>query len=223
MHAPYPLSNSNDDQSHSPPCGRIHPFVPPISDSLLGFIGGGFDFSAASPQIQAIDAELSKARSLLSLPPANPLPIGVGFLIFSPTGFTNHLLPILLAHRVSAIWVSFPHTSSDQAAIVAAIRKLREEQDWVVKIFVQVGTVDAAREAVKQGVDVVVAQGTDAGGHQVKVGAGVVALVPEVRDLVEKEGKGQVAVVAAGGLVDGRGAVAGLALGMSSPQTKQKP
>ena len=89
-----------------------------------------------------------------------------------------------------------------------------------MKIFVQVGAVDAAREAVRQGADVVVAQGTDAGGHQIKVGAGVVVLVPEVRDLVEKEGKGEVAVVAAGGLVDGRGVVAALGLGMPPPSNK---
>ena len=193
-----------------------------LSDNLPGFIGGGFNFSAASPHIQAIDAELTEARTLLSLPAASPLPIGVGFLLFSPTGFTDHLLPILFTHRVSAIWLSFPHTNADQAPIIAAIRKLREEQDWTVKIFVQVGTVDAAREAVRQGADVVVAQGTDAGGHQIKVGAGVVALVPEVRDMVDKEGNGEVAVVAAGGLVDGRGVVAALGLGMSAPQTKQK-
>ena len=84
-----------------------------------------------------------------------------------------------------------------------------------MKIFVQVGTLDAATEAMRQGADVVVAQGADAGGHQFKVGAGVAVLVPEVRDLVEKEGKVEVAVVAAGGLVDGRGVVAGLGLGTS--------
>ena len=209
-------------QYYFPFCERIPPFSLLGSNNLPGFIGGGFDFSPTSPQIQAIDAELTKARSLLSLPAASPLPIGVGFITFLPTGFTNHLLPVLLTHRVSAIWLSFPHSGTDHAAIIAAIRKLREEQAWAVKIFVQVGTVGAAREAVGQGADVVVAQGTDAGGHQFKAGAGVMVLVPEVRDFVEKEGKGEVAVVAAGGVVDGRGVVASLGLGMSLPQTKQK-
>ena len=206
----------------SPPCERIPPYFPLLSSNhLQGFIGGGFDFSAASPQIQALDAELTKTRSLLSLPAASPLPIGVGFITCLPAGFADNVLPVLLAHRISAIWLSFPHTGADHAAIIAAIRKLREEHAWAVKIFVQVGTVEAAREAMGQGADVVVAQGTDAGGHQSKLGAGVVVLVPEVRDLVEKEGNGEVAVVAAGGLVDGRGVVAGLGLGTSLLFKKQ--
>jgi len=84
-------------------------------------------------------------------------------------------------------------------------------------VFVQVGTLAAAKEAAMQGADVVVAQGGDAGGHQWKRGASVVGLVPEVMDMVDKQGiEKEVAVVAAGGIVDGRGVVAALGLGESS-------
>lgn len=87
-----------------------------------------------------------------------------------------------------------------------------------MRIFVQVGTLASAREAIEQGADVIVAQGGDAGGHQWTQGVSVMVLVPEVRDLVNQMGKGeQVAVLAAGGIVDGRGVAAALSLGMPCP------
>jgi len=80
--------------------------------------------------------------------------------------------------------------------------------------MVQVGTVGAARQAVKDGADVVVAQGVDAGGHQFASGAGVISLVPEVRTMLDTEFPDRdVALVAAGGIVDGRGVAAALTLG----------
>ena len=61
--------------------------------------------------------------------------------------------------------------------------------------------------AVDAGCDIVVAQGTEAGGHTGRVAN--MALVPQVVDAVG----GRVPVVAAGGIVDGRGLAAALALG----------
>jgi enoyl-[acyl-carrier protein] reductase II len=69
------------------------------------------------------------------------------------------------------------------------------------------GKVRHALSAVASGVDFVVAQGTEAGGHTGTVAT--IALVPQVVDAVG----GQVPVVAAGGLFDGRGLAASLALG----------
>ena len=60
--------------------------------------------------------------------------------------------------------------------------------------------------AVEAGADAVVAQGVEAGGHNRSV-AGTMTLVPAVADAVE------VPVVAAGGVADGRGLAAALALG----------
>ncbi len=71
-------------------------------------------------------------------------------------------------------------------------------------------TVSSAQEAadsVRQGVDVVVAQGWEAGGH-VRGTVATMALVPSVVDAVSP-----VPVVAAGGIADGRGMAAALALG----------
>jgi enoyl-[acyl-carrier protein] reductase II len=69
------------------------------------------------------------------------------------------------------------------------------------------GKVRHAVSAVAGGCDFVVAQGTEAGGHTGTVAT--MALVPQVVDAVG----GQVPVVAAGGLFDGRGLAASLALG----------
>jgi NAD(P)H-dependent flavin oxidoreductase YrpB (nitropropane dioxygenase family) len=70
-----------------------------------------------------------------------------------------------------------------------------------------VGEVAEAVHAVAGGVDVVVAQGWEAGGH-VRGGTTTLALVPAVVDAV-----GPIPVVAAGGIADGRGIAAVLALG----------
>jgi len=70
-----------------------------------------------------------------------------------------------------------------------------------------VGSADEARRAVDAGVDVIVAQGWEAGGH-VRGEVSTMALVPAVRDAI-----GDVPLIAAGGIADGRGMAAALALG----------
>ncbi len=70
-----------------------------------------------------------------------------------------------------------------------------------------VGSADDARKAVDCGVDVVVAQGWEAGGH-VRGMVATMPLVPTVVDAVKPT-----PVVAAGGIADGRGLAAALALG----------
>jgi enoyl-[acyl-carrier protein] reductase II len=74
-----------------------------------------------------------------------------------------------------------------------------------MKIMVMTGKVKHAVRAEASGADAVAAQGTEAGGHTGEIGT--LALVPQVVDAVS------IPVVAAGGIVDGRGLVAALALG----------
>lgn len=74
-----------------------------------------------------------------------------------------------------------------------------------MKVLSVVGAVRHARKAVADGVDAVIATGCDGGGHVGKIGTA--ALVPAVVDAVD------VPVVAGGGLADGRGLAAALALG----------
>ena len=85
-----------------------------------------------------------------------------------------------------------------------------------IKVVAMVATVEDARAVAASGVDAIVAQGSEAGGHRstwVKrpsadaASVGTMALVPQIVDAV------RVPVVAAGGISDGRGLVAALALG----------
>jgi len=76
-----------------------------------------------------------------------------------------------------------------------------------IKVLQQVGSVGDAQAAVRGGVDVIIAQGIEAGGH-VAGKVSTMALVPRVVDAVAP-----LPVAAAGGIGDGRGIVAVLALG----------
>lgn len=75
------------------------------------------------------------------------------------------------------------------------------------KVFHQVGSVADAQRAAAAGVDVIIAQGVEAGGH-VAGEVSTLALVPRVVDAVAPR-----PVAAAGGIADARGVVAVLALG----------
>jgi NAD(P)H-dependent flavin oxidoreductase YrpB (nitropropane dioxygenase family) len=76
-----------------------------------------------------------------------------------------------------------------------------------VKVCDQVGSVSAARRAQRAGVDFIIAQGVEAGGH-IAGTVSTMVLVPRVVDSVSPT-----PVVAAGGIADGRGLAAALALG----------
>jgi NAD(P)H-dependent flavin oxidoreductase YrpB (nitropropane dioxygenase family) len=74
------------------------------------------------------------------------------------------------------------------------------------KVMAVVGAVRHARKVAASGVDVIVAQGHDAGGHNSPVGT--MALIPQVVDAVAP-----LPVLGAGGITDGRGVAAALVLG----------
>ena len=76
-----------------------------------------------------------------------------------------------------------------------------------VKVAIQVGSAEEAREAAEAGVDFVIAQGVEAGGH-VRGTTALSVLVPAVVDVVAP-----LPVLASGGVADGRGLVAALSLG----------
>jgi len=75
-------------------------------------------------------------------------------------------------------------------------------------LIIQATSVDEARQAVDLGADVIVAQGTESGGHGARRGRSTLPFVPVVADLAAP-----VPVLAAGGIADGRGVAAALALG----------
>lgn len=134
-----------------------------------GFVAGAWDFTPSAPTLADLDKQLSIAKENLASaghPSSGTLPIGVGFLTFDPTAadFAKTGLPILLKHKPAAVWLFVPQPeSSTHRDIIASIRGARwdgsGDDDWTPRILVQVGTVAAAREALDDGADGIVAQG----------------------------------------------------------------
>ena len=98
---------------------------------------------------------------------------------------------------------------------------LSEARSAGAVVMATITTVAEALEVERAGVDVVIAQGSEAGGHRstFRPGSsdtwpliGTMALVPQVVDSIE------LPVIAAGGIMDGRGVIAALALGAEAAQ-----
>jgi nitronate monooxygenase len=121
--------------------------------------------------------------------------VGVGFITWS-LARQPHLLDFVLERHPPAIMLSFGEVQPHADRIKAAGALL----------LCQVQTLDQARQAIAHGADVLIAQGTEAGGHGMS--RGTLALVPAVVDVA-----GDIPVAAAGGIADGRGLAAALMLG----------
>jgi nitronate monooxygenase len=121
-------------------------------------------------------------------------PFGVNLILHFPV--EEHVV-ICLEERVPIISLFW----GDPAPVVERAHAVG------IKIFHQVGSVADAENAAAAGADVIIAQGTEAGGH-VAGEISVMALVSRVVDAVAP-----LPVAAAGGIADGRGIVAALALG----------
>lgn len=146
----------------------------------LGLIGGGYGDGG---WIEREWASTGNAR------------VGCGFITWSLAKRPG-LLTGVLAHQPAAIMLSFGDPDPFAAAIRAAGARL----------ICQVQTVAQAREAAGAGADVIVAQGTEAGGHGQS--EPLFTLLPQVVDACP-----DVPVVAAGGIADGRGLAAAMMLG----------
>jgi len=121
-------------------------------------------------------------------------PFGVGFITSFPG--LDEFVQVALEEHVTAVIHSFadptPYISSAHIA--------------GVKVIAQVQTLKQGIKMVQAGVDVLVAQGTEAGGHTGY--NGTLPLVPAMVDIA-----GTTPVLAAGGIADGRGLAAMLMLG----------
>jgi nitronate monooxygenase len=121
--------------------------------------------------------------------------IGCGFITWS-LAKDPELLDRALVHQPAAIMLSF----GDPRPFAPTI------QGAGAKLICQVQTVAQAREAVEAGADVIVAQGTEAGGHGQS--EPLITLLPQVVDACP-----DTPIVAAGGIADGRGLAAVMMFG----------
>ena len=121
---------------------------------------------------------------------------GPGLISVSPKGY-GPLLDVAFAHRIRLI------ASALGPPPPALIERAREHE---VAVAALAGTRAHAERHAAAGVDIIVAQGTEAGGHTGEISTMV--LVPEVVDAVAP-----VPVLAAGGIASGRQIAAAMALG----------
>ena len=151
----------------------------------FGILGGGYGEKVW------LEQETAKLAGLSA-------PFGIGFITWS-LAKRPELLDVALAARPSAIMLSF----GDPAPFAPKIKSAG------ARLICQVQDEAMARQALDAGADILIAQGTEAGGH----GASrtTVDLVPAIVDLAA----GHVPVVAAGGIADGRGLAAMMMLGAS--------
>jgi nitronate monooxygenase len=172
----------------------------------LGFLAGGFDLGPLAKDL-AEAAEFAQSQNIPLLDNGT-LPIGVGFQNWgSDLGLA---VEALKRHPVAAVWFFAPKQLSD---LLVWAKEIRALNDGHTKIWVQVGTVAEAVEVAKTTKpDVLVVQGSDSGGHGLAQRASLMTLLPEVTDALEAEGI-KITLVAAGGIMDGRGAAAALTLG----------
>jgi nitronate monooxygenase len=151
----------------------------------LGLLGGGY---ADRSWYRRESAKVADAK------------VGCGFITWAIEKHLD-LLDQALADHPTTMMLSF----ADPAPLARRIR------DAKVPLICQVHTADHALRAVDCGADVIVAQGTEAGGHGMTTRA-TMPFVPSVADMLARRAPG-VMLLAAGGIADGRGLAASLMLG----------
>ncbi|HZJ76662.1 MAG TPA: enoyl-[acyl-carrier-protein] reductase FabK [Oscillospiraceae bacterium] len=152
----------------------------------LGVIGAG-DASA-----EVVEKEIIKIRRLTDKP------FGVNIMLLSP--FVEKVIDVVYKYKVPAVTTG----AGNPAKFIEKFKGIG------TKIIPVIPSVALAKRMENLGVDAVIAEGTEAGGHIGELTT--MALVPQVVDAVD------IPVIAAGGIADGRGLLAALSLGADGVQ-----
>ncbi|SDD47864.1 enoyl-[acyl-carrier-protein] reductase FabK [Sporomusa acidovorans] len=152
----------------------------------LGIIGAGH----MPPD--ALKAEIVKAKNLTSNP------FGVNIMLMSP--FVKEVMQVVIEERVAVVTTG----AGNPGEYIPALKEIG------TKVIPVVASVALAKRLERVGIDAIIAEGMESGGHVGEVTT--MALVPMVVDAVD------VPVIAAGGIGDARGVVAALALGAQGVQ-----
>jgi len=163
------------------------PLVTAVSDAGgLGIIGsGGMSAEMLAEQIALVREKTNQ-------------PFGVNLMLMDPN--IDEQVAVVVRERVPVVTTGAGNPT----------KHLNQLRSAGIKVFPVVPVTALARRMERAGVDGIIAEGTESGGHVGEVTTMV--LVPQVVDAVS------VPVVAAGGIADGRGLAAALALGAEGVQ-----
>jgi enoyl-[acyl-carrier protein] reductase II len=151
---------------------------------------GGFGQIAASGLTSdRLRSEIRKAKEL------SRSPIGINIPVYRPNAF--EALEIVIEEGIRTITTS----AGDPKKLIDRIKGSG------LKVLHKCSTVDMGKRAEEAGVDGVIASGTEAGGHVSRDEISTLALIPQMVNAL------RIPVVAAGGVGDGRGVLAVMALG----------
>ena len=167
----------------------IWPATAPELVAAVSEAGALGSLGAVFGSAEQVRAEIEQVRQLTARP----------FVV-------NHVVPLLDEEAFEATLEARPAAVSFALGSPGAL--VERAHAAGAKVIHQVHTVSQAREAAELGVDVIIAQGSEAGGQGMTAGVGTIALVPQVVDAVAP-----IPVLAAGGIADGRGLAAALVLG----------
>lgn len=154
----------------------------------LGLIGSG----SMTPEL--LETHILKCKEVTSKP------FGVNIPLLYPHAEAH--IKILLKHKVSIVF-----TSAGNPALFT--KKLKENGCKVVHV---IANTKFALKAIEAGVDALVAEGFEAGGHNGKEETTSFCLIPQIASIC------QIPLIAAGGIFDGRSWLAAEALGASGIQ-----
>ena len=125
-------------------------------------------------------------------------PFGCNIMLMSP--FVKEVMEVVVEERVPVITTG----AGNPGVYIPALKEIG------TKVIPVVASVLLAKRLLRGGIDAIIAEGTESGGHVGDITT--MALIPQVVDAVD------VPVIAAGGIADGRGMAAAFALGAQAVQ-----